>query len=59
MFGIPDPVIWSGYLLTIVSLLVCIIYGAVNWNKGADPQPNELIEDIDWEEKDESIHEMI
>jgi len=59
MFGIPDPAIWIGYLLVILSLLACVVYGAVNWNKGSDPAPAEIEEDIEWEQKDEEIKELI
>lgn len=33
MLGIPDPWIWGGYLLCILSTILCVIYGYVNWNK--------------------------
>lgn len=59
MFGIPDPAIWSGFLLTILSLIACVVYGILNWNKGSDPAPTELVEDIEWEQKDEEINELI
>jgi hypothetical protein len=36
ILGIPDPWVLSGYLLVIFSLLACIAYGIVNWNKGDD-----------------------
>ncbi|MDX9979614.1 MAG: hypothetical protein RBU25_06130 [Lentisphaeria bacterium] len=52
MLGIDDPLIWSAYLLCLLSTLLCVVYGAVNWNKGDEPvQP----EDIEWakEEKTE------
>jgi len=31
--GIPDPWVLAGYLLVILSTLLCIVYGAINWNK--------------------------
>lgn len=37
MLGLNVPAIWSAYLLCILSALLCIIYGAINWNKGDDP----------------------
>jgi hypothetical protein len=37
MFGLSAPAVWSAYLLCILSALFCIIYGAVNWNKGDEP----------------------
>ena len=38
LFGLEDPWIWGAYLGIILSIilstLLCIVYGAVNWNKG-------------------------
>lgn len=59
MFGIPDPAIWLGYLLAILSLIACVVYGMLNWNKGSEPAPAELVEDLEWEQKDEEINELI
>lgn len=32
--GIEDPWVLGGYLLLWISTILCIIYGAINWNKG-------------------------
>ena len=34
ILGIEDPWIWGVYLGIIASTLLCIVYGALNWNKG-------------------------
>ena len=34
ILGIEDPWIWSVYLGIILSTLLCVGYGIVNWNKG-------------------------
>ena len=34
VLGIEDPWIWSVYILMVAITLVCVIYGAINWNKG-------------------------
>lgn len=36
MFGLTDPWICAVYLLSILSTAICVIYGLVNWNKGAE-----------------------
>lgn len=51
MLGIQDPGVWMAYLLCILSVVICVIYGAVNWNKG-DEQV--YPEDVKWV-KDEQI----
>lgn len=58
MFGISDPAIWLGYLLTFLSLIACIVYGIVNWNKGTATPP-EIEKDLQWEQKDDEIKEML
>ena len=36
MLGIEDPWIAAGYILCLLSTLLCVIYGAIMWNKGDD-----------------------
>ncbi len=36
LFGIPDPQIWIGYLLSIGFALACVVYALLNWYKGDD-----------------------
>ena len=55
MLGIDDPGIYMGYMLAILSLLACIIYGTINWNKGIEKEVSEIEKDLDWEEKDEQL----
>ena len=34
IMGIEDPWIIAVYIGIILSTLLCIVYGAINWNKG-------------------------
>ena len=43
--GINDPWIWSIYILIILSALLCVVYGAINWNKGDDDEDDDIPED--------------
>ena len=54
MFGLPDPWIWSAYLLCILSALLCVIYGLMNWNKGEEPTTPD---DQQWMEEERKIDE--
>jgi hypothetical protein len=55
MWGISDPAIWSAYLLCILSSLLCIAYGLLNWNRG---QEKVSAEDVQWaKEEKEDIEE--
>ena len=57
MLGINDPWIWGVYLLCILSTLLCIAYGLINWNKGAETEAEEATEELAWEEKEEEMQE--
>ena len=54
MLGIPEPWCLTGYLLTILSALLCIIYGIFYWNKD-----DELVSitDKQWEQDEVKIEE--
>ncbi len=58
MLGIDDPWIWGVYLLCILSALLCVVYGLINWNKGAEVEAAEISEEIGWEEREEKMEEQ-
>lgn len=45
VLGINNPWIWSIYILIILSALLCVVYGAINWNKGDDDEDDDIPED--------------
>jgi hypothetical protein len=55
--GINDPWIWGVYLLCILSTLLCVIYGLVNWNKGGELEAVEISEEVSWEAKENEMQE--
>jgi hypothetical protein len=56
MLGIQDGWVFLAYSLSILSALLCILYGWFYWNKGDEPVKQE---DVDWVseevEKEEEI----
>ncbi len=48
--GIDNPQIWLAYILCILRFVFCVIYGALNWNKGDDSISGE---DKRWVEDEE------
>jgi hypothetical protein len=36
MLGIPDAGTLSAYILSLFSVVLCIAYGLITWNKGTD-----------------------
>jgi len=57
MLGIDDPWILAVYLLCILSTLLCVAYGLINWNKGAETEAEEAAEEMAWEAKEEEMQE--
>ena len=52
VLGINDPWIWSIYILIILSALLCVVYGALNWNKGDNTEEDFLDDDVTEEDLD-------
>jgi len=40
LFGIPDPWVWGAYLLCVLSVVLCVLWGLLRWNR-EDPPPAE------------------
>lgn len=57
MLGIEDPWIWGVYILCILSTLLCVVYGIINWNRGGELEAQEIIEEAAWESKEEEMQE--
>lgn len=55
LFGLHDPWITLVYLLCVGSTLLCVFYGAINWNKGGIEVKKEKI--IQWEKEEEELEE--
>ncbi len=56
MFGIDSFGVGLAYSLSIISTVMCVVYGIINWNKGSDEiQPD----DIDWAKEEEQIEEQL
>ena len=55
MFGLEDFWIGLVYSLCILSTILCVIYGAVLWNKNGDAVPTQ--EEVEWVEEEDKIDE--
>jgi hypothetical protein len=51
VLGIKDPWVWLGYVLSCLSTLLCVVYGLLHWNKGAEPVKQE---DVDWAKEEKT-----
>lgn len=59
MLGIDDPWISFVYIANILAVLLCVVYGILNWNKGAENENEEIAEEQKWEEDEAKIDEML
>ena len=59
LLGIPDFWIWSAFVLCLASAALCVIYGVINWNKGADDESNQIKEEATWEVKEIEVEEKL
>jgi len=55
VLGIPDFWIWSAFLLSVGSTLLCVIYGAINWNRGGNDESQQIDEEVQWDEKEKEV----
>jgi len=53
--GFADGSITLVYVLCILSALLCVVYGLVNWNRGAEEEAAQIAETAEWEEKEETV----
>ena len=58
MFGIEDFSVSLVYLLCILSALLCLVYGIVNWNKG-EPDVQDVSKTANWEEEETNVEEKL
>lgn len=56
MLGIEDKVVAWAYILCILSAVLCVVYGIVNWNKGDEGSKEE---DIKWAREEKKVEEEL
>jgi hypothetical protein len=57
VLGIDDPWVWSAYIGTILVMLLCVVYGIVNWNKGGEDEEIQVKEEMAWHKKEKKMEE--
>lgn len=45
MLGIHDKWVFLAYSLSVLSTVVCVVYGVLSWNRGDEPVKQE---DVQW-----------
>ena len=57
VFGFEDPFIWMAWLFVLSSTALCVVYGALNWNRDGDDVPTP--ESITWAQDEDRIDEEL
>ncbi len=58
MLGLEGIGVPMGFVLTIMSTILCIVYGVKNWNKGYITE-EELIQEKKWKEEEKKVEETL
>jgi cellulose synthase/poly-beta-1,6-N-acetylglucosamine synthase-like glycosyltransferase len=56
-FGLSGFSIFLAYLLTILSAILCLVYGILHWNKGQ--HPHDIEEELDWQKEQVQIDDNL
>jgi heme exporter protein D len=57
MFGFGDVWVFLAYFMTIAAMVLCVVYGVINWNKPKEDVVKEVLEEAEWEKKDPELNE--
>lgn len=58
MFGLEGVAVPLGFALTILSAILCVVYGAMNWNKGFVTE-DELKQESVWKAEETKVKEKL
>ncbi|MDD3984538.1 MAG: hypothetical protein PHY59_01295 [Methanobacterium sp.] len=57
VLGISDPGISAAYICCVLALLLCLVYGVINWNKGGGDEKEQISEESKWHVKEKDMEE--
>ncbi len=57
MLGIEDGYVLAAYLLCLASAAVCVIYGLINWNRGAEARADQ--EEVRWAAEEDKVEQEL
>ena len=58
MLGLEGILVPLGFILTLLSTILCIVYGVLNWNKGRITDEEYELEQK-WNQEDENVKENL
>ncbi len=59
MLGLGDFWVSSVFVLLFLSTLLCVVYGAVNWNNGGEDDQVLVEEEKKWEAEEKEIEDNL
>ena len=59
MLGLGDFSVFAAYVLCVLSAVLCVVYGVVNWNKGGDVSAEVAAEEARWDIEEKKIDEEL
>ena len=59
LLGMQDFTIFLAYFLNIALVVLCLVYGIMNWNKGGDPSEEELEKEKAWMKEESELDEEV
>lgn len=59
MIGLADGWIVLAFLLCILSVIACVVYGVINWNRGSEKEKDQVEEERTWEKAEKKIEERM
>jgi hypothetical protein len=59
MFGLGDFWVSLVFILIILSSLLCVVYGAINWNKEGQEDATLIDEERQWQAEEKTIEENL
>lgn len=59
MLGLGDFWVSLVFVLTFLSSLFCVVYGAIYWNRDGEPSKKEVEEEERWEKEERDIDEKL
>ncbi|MBE0599131.1 MAG: hypothetical protein IH614_17945 [Desulfuromonadales bacterium] len=58
MFGLEGGAVPAAFVLTVLSAALCVVYGAVNWNRGGVTE-EELARQEIWDGEEKQIEDKL
>ena len=55
--GLEGTGVILAYACTILAVLICIVYGVLNWNKPVENEKREIEEEAEWEKHEPEMVE--